>query len=329
MPATPAFVAIAITSLFFAYLSGVTDSANIVAPVISSRAVQRRRALLLTAAATVIAPFIFGVAVARAFGAGVLLPQGVSPAVVLAATLSALAWRWLTWRLSLPSSSSHALVGGLVGAGLASAGLGLVNLEGLLKVFLALFFSPAVGLVAGYVLTSLIYWLAQSTTPRVNVLFRYGQVLTAIVLALSWGANDAQKTIGLLALGLAAVNGGAFTIPVWVILASTAAVVLGTLMSGSRMIRTLGGRFYRIRPVHGLAAQLAAAGVIFGAAVVGGPVSTTQVVSTAILGAGAAQRINMVRWGIATDIFWAWALTLPATVLLGAGLLWVLEWAAF
>jgi len=329
MPASPAFVAIAITSLIFAYLSGVTDSANIVAPVISARALRRRRALLMTSAAVAAAPFLFGVSVARAFGAGVLLPQGVSPAVVLAATLSALAWRWLTWRLSLPSSSSHALVGGLVGAGLAAAGLGQVNWDGLLKVFLALFLSPAVGLVVGYLVTSLIYWLAQSATPRVNVLFRYGQMLTALALALSWGANDAQKTIGLLALGVAAASGESFSIPVWVILASTAAVVAGTLMSGSRMIRTLGGRFYRIRPVHGLAAQLGAAAVIFGAAAVGGPVSTTQVVSTTILGAGAAQRINMVRWGIATDIFWAWVLTVPATVLLGAGLWWVLELAAF
>jgi PiT family inorganic phosphate transporter len=325
MPASPAFIAIAITSLVFAYLSGVTDSANIVAPLISARALGRRRALLLTAAATAVAPFVFGVAVARAFGAGVLLPQGVSPAVVLAATLSALAWRWLTWRLSLPSSSSHALVGGLVGAGLASAGLGLVNLEGLLKVFLALFFSPAAGLLVGYGVTTVIYWLAQSATPRVNVFFRYGQVLTAAGLALSWGANDAQKTIGLLALGLAAVSGGTFSVPIWIILASTAAVVLGTLTSGSRLIRTLGGRFYRIRPVHGLAAQLGAAAVIFSAAAVGGPVSTTQVVSTTILGAGAAQRINMVRWGIATDILWAWVLTVPATMVLGAGLLWVFE----
>lgn len=325
MPVSPAFIAIVVTSLFFAYLSGVTDSANIVAPVISSRALPRRRVLLLAAAATGVAPLIFGVAVARAFGAGVVLPAGVTPAVVLAATLSALAWRWLTWRLSLPSSSSHALVGGLVGAGLAAAGLGQINLSGLLKVFLALFLSPAVGLLAGYAITSLIYWLAQRATPRVNVLFRYGQVLTAGALALSWGANDAQKTIGLLALGLAAVTGQPFAIPAWTIAASTLAVMLGTLTSGSRMIRTLGGRFYRIRPVHGLAAQLAAAVVIFGAAAAGGPVSTTQVVSTSILGAGAAQRINMVRWGIATDIFWAWVLTVPATVLLGAGLQWVLE----
>jgi PiT family inorganic phosphate transporter len=329
MPDTPSFIAIALTTLLFAYLNGITDSANVVAPVISSRALEPRRALLLTAAAAFVAPFLFGVAVARAFGAGVLVPAGASPAVVLAATLSALVWRWLTWRWSLPSSSSHGLVGGLVGAGMAAAGLGVVNLGGLLKVFLALFFSPAVGLLAGYAITGLVYWLAQRATPRVNVLFRYGQVLTAAVLALSWGANDAQKTIGLLALGLAAETGQPFGIPAWTIVASMAAIVLGTLTSGTRLIRTLGARFYRIRPVHGLAAQIASAAVIFGAAAVGGPVSTTQVVSTSILGAGAAQRINMVRWGIATDILWAWVLTVPATIVLGAGLLWVLEWLVF
>ncbi len=162
-------------------------------------------------------------------------------------------------------------------------------------------------------------------SPRINNTFRQGQVLTAFALALSWGANDAQKTIGLLALGAAAATGQPFSIPPWAIAAAVSAVALGTLTSGRRLIRTLGGRFYRIRPINGLAAQLASALVIFGAARLGGPVSTTQVVSTAIMGAGAAERVNKVRWGVATNILIAWVLTIPATALLGAALLFLLR----
>jgi len=313
-----------IAILLLAYLGGVTDSANVVAPVISARALSPRRSLLLTAAAASVAPFIFGLAVARSFGEGVIAPAFATPAVVLAATLSALLWRWLTWRWGLPSSLSHGLVGGMVGAAWMGAGLTAVNVAGLVKVLLALFISPAAGLAIGWVVTGLIYWLAQWATPRVNVWFRFGQVLTAGGLALSWGANDAQKTIGLLALGLAAATGQPFAIPVWVVGLSVGAVALGILTTGWRLIRTLGAKFYRIRPVHGLAAQLAAASVIFGAAALGGPVSTTQVVSTSILGAGAADRVNKVRWRVATDILWAWVLTLPATAALGAAGVWVL-----
>ncbi len=321
------FLLFVIASLFYAYLNGVTDSANIVAPVVSSRAISRRQAALMTALAVLVAPFIFGVAVARTFGAGILAPAMATLPIVNAATFSAIVWRWLTWRLALPSSNSHALVGGLVGAGLAGAGLAAINLAGLLKVFAALFFSPAIGLVFGFLATRLVYYLAHTATPRVNHLFRQLQVLTAFVLGLSWGANDAQKTVGLLALGLAVATGRGFTVPVWTISAAMAAVALGTLFSGWRLIRTLGGRFYRIRPIHGLATQVASAGVIFGAAALGGPVSTTQVVSTAIMGAGAAERVSKVRWSVATDIFWAWVLTVPATALLGAGLYYLLRGA--
>lgn len=317
-PISPTLLVILLLNVLFAYLSGVADSANIVAPVISARALRPRLAVLLTAGAALAAPFLFGVAVAHAFGTGVLLPAGVSPATVLAATLSALVWRWLTWVWGLPASATHGVIGGMLGAGLAAGGLTAVNLGGLTRVLLALFISPAVGLLAGYLLTALLYRLAERATPRINNWFRASQVLTALALALSWGANDAQKSIGLLALGVAAAGGAAFSIPTWVILLAMGATVLGALTGGSRMMRTLGGKFYRIRPIHGLASQIAAAGVTFAAAVLGAPVSTTQVISTTILGAGAAQRVNMVRWGVAADIFWAWVLTVPATMALGA-----------
>jgi len=325
-PLSPTFLILLAASLFFAYLNGVSDSANIVAPVISVHALSARRALVITAAAVTVAPFVFGVAVAHTFGAGIIAPESATPAVVLAATLSAILWRWITWWLGIPSSSSHALVGGLVGAGLAGAGLGAVNLFGLFRVLIALFVSPAIGLLVGYELTRLFYYLAQWGTPRINNAFRMGQVAAALALALSWGANDAQKTIGLLALGVAAASGKPFAISAWIIVAAMVGIAVGTLTGGWRIIRTLGGRFYRIRPIHGFAAQTAAASVIFGAAILGAPVSTTQVVSTSILGAGAAERVTKVHWAIAGEILWAWVLTIPATALAGAGLFIICKW---
>ncbi len=324
-PLTLPFALFLAAALLFAYLDGVTDSANVVAPVVAARAISRRRALIMTALAPIVAPLIFGVAIAETFGTGLLAPAGVSLPIVTAGTLGAVIWRCLTLWWGLPASNSHCLIGGLVGAGLAGAGLGALNTTGLTRVILALLISPVIGLVMGFLITRLVYFAAQWASPRINNTFRQGQVLTAFALALSWGANDAQKTIGLLALGAAAATGQPFSIPPWAIAAAVSAVALGTLTSGRRLIRTLGGRFYRIRPINGLAAQLASALVIFGAARLGGPVSTTQVVSTAIMGAGAAERVNKVRWGVATNILIAWVLTIPATALLGAALLFLLR----
>jgi PiT family inorganic phosphate transporter len=317
-PLSLPFIIFAGAVLLFAYLDGMTDSANIVAPLITARAFPRQRALIMTAVAVVMAPFVFGVAVARTFGSGVIVPGSVTLPIVLAGTLSALVWRVLTLWWRLPASNSHCLIGGLVGAGLAGSGLPAINTNGMITVILSLLVSPAIGLVMGFLITRFVYFLAQWASPRINNTFRRGQVLTAFVLALSWGANDAQKTIGLLALGAAASTGQPFSIPTWVIATAVGMVALGTLTSARRLIRTLGGRFYRIRPINGLAAQLASAIVVFGAARVGGPVSTTQVMSTAIMGAGAAERINKVRWWVAVNILIAWVLTIPATALLGA-----------
>jgi PiT family inorganic phosphate transporter len=318
-----------LTTLFFAYLNGLSDSANVVATVISTHALAARRAAVMAALAVIVAPFVFGLAVARTFGATILHPQQATPLVVLAATWSAILWRALTWWFGWPASSSHALIGGLVGAALAGAGAGTVQWVGVIKIGFSLVVSPAIGLLAGYALTRALYYFAQWATPRINAAFRLGQVLVSLMLAFSWGANDAQKTIGLLALGLAALDGTDFAIEPWMVLVCMAAVALGALRGAGRLIRTLGGRFYRMRPIHGVAAQAAAAGVIFGAAFAGAPVSTTQVVSTAILGAGAAERLNQVRWGLAEDVLWAWVLTLPATALGGAGLYWLMAYSGW
>jgi PiT family inorganic phosphate transporter len=311
------FVAVA---LLFDFLNGFQDSANTVATMISSRAMRPRQALVLSAFAHLVGPFLFGVAVATTIGREVIVEHAATLTVVLAALLAASAWNFITWLLGVPSSSSHALVGGMVGAAASGHGLQAILPPGLFKVLLALLISPAVGLLAGYVMMKIILFLARGATPRINVFFRRAQMATALALALSHGANDAQKTMGIITMALLA--GGAlsfFFVPIWVVAASAGAMALGTALGGWRVIRTLGGKFYRVRPVHSFTSQVSSTAVILGAALLGGPVSTTQVVSTTIMGAGSAERLSKVRWGVAGEIAAAWVLTIPATALL-AGL---------
>jgi inorganic phosphate transporter, PiT family len=312
-------IALIILALIFDYLNGFHDAANIVATIISSRALSPRVALGLTAVAEFIGPFLFGVAVARTIGAGIVLPEAVTVHVILGALISAIAWNLFTWFFGIPSSSSHALIGGLIGAVIASLGAGAIQIHGLMVVFAALFLSPVLGLLIGYLFTRLVFFLARNATLRINRFFKNVQIFTGVALALSHGANDAQKTMGIITLGLVASGQlDSFVVPMWVIVISAGAIALGTATGGWRLIRTLGGKFYKIRPVHGFSTQVAAAGVILGAALLGGPVSTTQVVSSAILGVGSAERMNMVRWGVAKNIVMAWFLTIPITALLAA-----------
>lgn len=325
---TPILTILIVAAVAFDFLNGFHDSANIVATVISSRAMSPRRALLVTGVGEFLGPFLFGVAVAETVGRDVVDPSAVTVGTILAAVLSAMAWNIFTWLLGIPSSSSHALIGGLVGAAGASAGLGTVRLAGLGRVFVSLFFSPVLGLAVGFVVMRTALFLARGASPRVNRLFRRLQWLTSVGLALSHGANDAQKTMGILTMAL--VSAGAlpeFTVPRWVVVVSAGAIALGASLGGWRIIRTLGGKFYRIRPIHGVTAQLSAGMVILGAAILGGPVSTTHVVSSAILGVGSGERLSKVRWGVAREIAWAWLLTIPVNALLAAGLCTVLRLA--
>ncbi|HEY74453.1 MAG: inorganic phosphate transporter [Chloroflexi bacterium] len=315
-PTLIAFIAIA---LAFDFLNGFHDSANIVATMISSRAMSPRRAMLLSATAHFIGPFLFGVAVATTIGHEVVQPHASTIPVVMAALLAAITWNLITWLLGIPSSSSHALVGGLVGATIVGHGLDAVQLPGLVKIITALLISPLAGLVGGYALMKLVLFLARGASPRINWFFKRSQTITALALGLSHGANDAQKTMGIITMGL--VASGALTqfqVPLWVIAASASAISLGTGVGGWRIIRTLGGKFYKIRPVHSFTAQITSGAVILGAALLGGPVSTTQVVSSAILGIGSAERLSKVRWGVAGSIVTAWLLTIPASGLLAA-----------
>jgi PiT family inorganic phosphate transporter len=316
-------IVMVVIALVFDFLNGFHDSSNIVATMISSRALPPRMALIMTAIAEFCGPFVFGVAVAKTIGEDIVAPGTISIEVILAALLSAVLWNLITWFLGIPSSSSHALIGGIVGAVGAGAGLEAIHLSGLEKVLIALFTSPIIGLIAGYLFTKLVFFLARGASPHINWFFKRSQIFTAVALALSHGTNDAQKTMGVITLGLVTTGYLAyFEVPTWVIALSAGAISLGTAFGGWRLIKTLGGKFYKIRPVHGFSTQVTSASVILGAALLGGPVSTTQVVSSAIMGVGSAERLSKVRWGVAGNIAAAWLLTIPSTALVAAGLHW-------
>lgn len=323
-------------AVLFDFLNGFNDSANIVATMIASRALSPRQALTITAVAEFCGPFLFGVAVATTIGSQILvLPPNRADAfpIIFSALLSAIIWNTLTWWAAIPSSSSHALIGGLLGSGLMYSGLlhfhgfsstiddfhailGVVRASGVIKVITALLVSPALGFFAGYFMLKVVLFLARGASPKVNLFFKKGQIATAVGLALSHGTNDAQKTMGIITLGL--VSAGAlpeFKVPLWVVALSASAISLGTATGAWRLIRTLGRRFFKIRPVHGFNVQISSAAVILGAAILGGPVSTTHVVSTAVMGTGTGERASKVRWGVAQQIFMTWIITIPSTMI--------------
>lgn len=320
MPELPFTVVLLIgLALIFDFLNGFHDSSNIVATMIASRALSGRQALAITAVAHFVGPFLFGVAVATTLGNEVLMDSQLKMSVVLSALISAIVWNIITWWIGIPSSSSHALVGGLIGAAIVESGVGVIKWAGLTKVIVALLTSPLIGLLIGYLLMKLVLHLARGATPGINHFFKASQVVTAVALALSHGTNDAQKTMGVITMGL--VASGVLTefhVPIWVIAVSAGAIALGTWTGGWRLIRTLGGKFFKIRPVHGFTTQIASAAVILSAALSGGPVSTTQVVSSAIMGVGSAERVSKVHWGVAGEIVMAWFLTIPVSAVLSA-----------
>ncbi|MFC2054681.1 anion permease [Chloroflexota bacterium] len=321
----PALILLILLAVIFDFLNGVHDSSNIVATMIASRAFTPRVALGVTSIAHFVAPFLFGVAVATTIGEDIIDADAINNGVIIAALLSAILWNLFTWFVGIPSSSSHALVGGLIGAVAVGAGLQAIYLDGMVKVLIALFISPIIGFIGGFLFTKLILFLAKGASLRINWFFKRSQIITSITLALSHGTNDAQKTMGIITLGL--VTSGfldTFYVPLWVITISAGAIALGTAMGGWRLIKTLGGKFYKIRPVDAFSAQATSTVVILGASLVGEPVSTTQVISSSIMGVGSAERLSKVRWGVGRDIAIAWLVTIPVTALLAAGIYWIL-----
>ncbi len=322
-------LAVIALAVVFDFLNGVHDSSNIVATPIASNAMSPRMSLTLAAIAHFVAPFLFGVAVAKTIGEGLLDPDAITLSVLVGALVGAIAWNLITWYFGLPSSSSHALLGGLLGATLVAAGTSAIYPSGLLRILVALFLAPILGLLAGFLVMRIALWAVKGSTPKVNSFFRRSQFVTMIALALSHGTNDAQKTMGVITLAL--VTAGIldnFVVPLWVVAISAAAIALGTALGGWRLIRTLGARIFRIRPIHGFTSQVSSSAVIFGAAYLGGPVSTSQVMGSSITGVGAAERVNQVRWTVLRDMLAAWVLTIPATALLAAiafGIITIIE----
>ncbi len=321
----PTLILLILLAILFDFLNGVHDSSNIVATMIASRAFSPRVALGVTAIAHFVAPFLFGVAVATTIGEDIIDANAINNGVIIAALLSAIFWNLFTWFVGIPSSSSHALVGGLIGAVAVGAGLQAIYLDGMLKVLIALFISPIIGFIGGFLFTKLILFLARGASLRINWFFKRSQIITAITLAFSHGTNDAQKTMGIITLGL--VTSGfldTFYVPMWVVAISAGAIALGTAMGGWRLIKTLGGKFYKIRPVDAFSARTTSTVVILGASLLGEPVSTTQVVSSSIMGVGSAERLSKVRWGVGRDMAMAWLVTIPVTALLAAVIYWIL-----
>jgi PiT family inorganic phosphate transporter len=317
---TATLIAVLGLAVLFDYINGFHDTANAIATSVSTRALSPRVAIAMSATANFVGA-LTGTAVAHTIGAGLITPQSEGGSVVAAALLGAIVWNLITWRLGIPSSSSHALIGGLLGASAAAAGFSAWQMDGVLgKVILPLVGSPIAGFAVGFGLMLLIFNLFRHAHPKtMNDRFRRIQVLSATYMAFSHGSNDAQKTMGVMTLAL--VSAGVLTefkVPLWVILLAAGAISLGTAAGGWRIIRTMGTKVVKLDPVHGFAAETAAATIIFGASTLGMPVSTTHVISSAILGVGSSDRFRAVHWGVARRIGIAWVLTLPASGLVAA-----------
>ncbi len=308
----------------FDYINGFHDTANAIATSVATRALRPQYALLMAAAFNFIGAFA-GTAVAKTIGAGIVDEQTTTQVVVAAALIGAIAWNLITWWLGLPSSSSHALIGGLLGATIIASGTGALKIDGILnKVGVPLVSSPVIGFIGALALMVAMSWLFRGyARKRLSTVFRRLQVFSAGFMAFAHGSNDAQKTMGIITLAL--FSAGVIPtveVPVWVIVISATALSLGTAMGGWRIMHTMGQRVVELEPIHGFAAETTAATVIYGAAHFGMPVSTTHVISSAIMGVGTSRGLRGVRWGVARRILIAWVLTIPAAGIVGA-LSWV------
>lgn len=327
--ALPALVGLIAVALLFDFLNGLHDAANSIATIVSTRVLRPQFAVLWAAFFNFIAFFFFGLHVAETVGTGIVAAAIVDPSVILAALVGAISWNVITWLLGIPSSSSHALIGGLVGAGVAKAGFDAVVWGGLLKTVSAIFLSPGVGFLLALVLILIVSWLFVRSTPfRADSTFRILQFVSASLYSLGHGGNDAQKTMGIIAVLLYSQGmlGGSFHVPFWVVLSCQFAMALGTLLGGWRIVHTMGSKITRLTPTQGFCAETGGAITLFGATWLGIPVSTTHTITGAIVGVGAARRVSAVRWGVASNIVVAWIVTLPAAATISAATYFVVSW---
>jgi inorganic phosphate transporter, PiT family len=313
-------VAIIGVALAFDYINGFHDAANSIATVVSTRVLTPGQAVVWAAFFNFVAAFTFGTAVAKTIGKGMIDLKAVTFGVIFAGLMGAIVWDLITWFFGLPTSSSHALIGGYAGAAIANAGFSAIIVSGWTKTLIYIVLAPAIGLTLGLSIMVAIFWIFKRWTPlRVDRLFRKGQLVSAALYSLGHGTNDAQKTMGIIA-GVLVTAGylKTFSIPIWVVLAAHSAIALGTLSGGWRIIHTMGSKITRLQPVGGFAAETAGAITLFIASSLGVPVSTTHTITGAIVGVGATRRLSAVRWGVAGRIVWAWILTIPASAAIGA-----------
>jgi PiT family inorganic phosphate transporter len=313
-----ALIAIA---LIFDFLNGLHDAANSIATIVSTRVLSPRYAVAWAAFFNFIAFAVFGLHVAATIGTGIVSPLVIDDQVIFGALMGAIVWNVVTWLAGIPSSSSHALIGGLVGAGLCKGGWKAIVWSGLSKTASAIVLSPATGFILALLLILLVSWAFVKAMPLwVDKVFRHVQFISASAYSLGHGGNDAQKTMGIIAALLFAhgIGGSSFHVPFWVVMACQAAMALGTLFGGWRIVRTMGSRITHLTPMQGTCAETAGALTLFGATWLGVPVSTTHTITGAIVGVGAARRVSAVRWNVAKDIVVAWIVTMPAAGLIGA-----------
>ncbi len=315
-------------ALGFDYVNGFHDSANSIATVVSTRVLTPLQGVVWAAVFNFVAAFTFGTAVAQTIGKGLIDVSKVDNVVILAGLVGAVAWDLITWRYGLPTSSSHALIGGYAGAAVAKAGLGVILWAGWDKTIAFIFLAPVIGYILATIFMTAILWIFRRQTPTaVDHLFRRGQLLSAALYSLGHGTNDAQKTMGIIAGLLFSVPAyrylvvdasGSLTIPFWIVLMAHAAIALGTLSGGWRIVHTMGTKITKLQPMGGFAAEAAGAITIFASSELGIPVSTTHVITGAIVGVGSVRNVRKVRWGVAGSIIWAWLFTIPAAGLIAA-----------
>jgi PiT family inorganic phosphate transporter len=322
----PALIAIIAVALAFDFINGLHDAANSIATVVSTRVLPPKYAVAWAAFFNFIAFLFFGLHVAKTVGTGIVQPDIIDPFIILAALVGAIFWNLFTWWLGFPSSSSHALIGGLAGAALAKAGLSGLATAGFTKTALAIVGSPLSGFMLAVMLMILVSWALRRATPfLVDRGFRHLQLVSAALYSLGHGGNDAQKTMGIIAVLLFSQGylGDSFYVPFWVVMAAQVAMGLGTLMGGWRIVKTMGSKITDLKPFQGFCAETAGAITLFGATWLGIPVSTTHTITGAIVGVGSIRRASAVRWGLAANIVVAWVCTIPAAGLVAAGFYWL------
>ena len=322
----PFLLVLIVVALAFDFLNGLHDAANSIATIVSTRVLPPQYAVFWAAFFNFIAFLFFGLHVAQTVGTGIVAPGVIDDRLIFGALMGAISWNVITWLAGIPSSSSHALIGGLVGAGVAKAGFDAVVWSGLIKTGSAIVMSPAIGFLLALALVLAVSWIFVRSTPlAVDKYFRGLQFVSASLYSLGHGGNDAQKTMGIIAVLLFThgLSGPTFNVPFWVVITCQAAMGLGTLFGGWRIVHTMGSKITRLTPMQGFCAETGGAITLFGATALGIPVSTTHTITGAIVGVGAARRISAVRWNVAKDIVTAWIVTMPAAGLIGAIFYWL------